>query len=140
MIIDWTMHYVPIVLVCHSSGGVIAKEALCVANNQFPRYMTIINAIAAMIFFSTPHRYEDKIMGLSRCRGLLEATSGKNTKSSNASAEQEVAILLDLADRFQAISFRTPILSVHELRGTRINTNPLCPKFQLVSPEISFLV
>lgn len=47
----------PIVIVCHSLGGIVVKQALCVANKQFPRYGSIVNAIAGVIFLSTPHRY-----------------------------------------------------------------------------------
>lgn len=53
---DLTTHR-PIVIVCHSLGGIVVKQALCVANKQFPRYGSIVNAIAGVIFLSTPHRY-----------------------------------------------------------------------------------
>lgn len=120
-------------IVCHSLGGIIVKQALCVANKQFPRYESIINAIAGVIFLSAPHRYGDKITSLARFRDVLEATTGKSLKFSTSSIEQEGAILLDLADRFEGISFRTPILSVYELRESKNNSTPLRPKYQQVS-------
>jgi hypothetical protein len=46
---------------------------LCIANKQFPRYGSIVNAIAGVIFLSTPHRYGDKITNLSRFRDVFEA-------------------------------------------------------------------
>ncbi|KAL7794447.1 tetratricopeptide repeat domain-containing protein [Trichoderma ceciliae] len=126
----------PMVIVCHSLGGVIVKQASCVANKQFPRYGSIVNAIAAVTFLSTPHRYGDKATSLTRFRDVLEATTGKSLKISSANVEQEGAILLDLADRFEGISFRTPILSVYELSESKNSSTPLRPKYQqLVNRE-----
>lgn len=119
-------------VVCHSLGGIVVKQALCVANKQFPRYGSIVNAIAGVIFLSTPHRYGDKATSLSRFRDVLEATTGKSLKIPSANIEQEGAILLDLADRFEGISFRTPILSVYELRESKNTSTPLRPKYQQV--------
>lgn len=111
------------------------KQALCVANKQFARYGSIVNAIAGVVFLSTPHRYGDKTVSLIRFRDVLEATTGRNVKISNANIEQEGAILLDLADRFEGISFRTPILSVYEMKESKISSTSLRPKHQQVSFE-----
>lgn len=120
-------------LVCHSLGGIIVKQALCVANKQFDRYGSTVNAVAGVIFFSTPHRYGDQTTSFTRFRDVLEATSGKTLKTPSANIEQEGAALIDLADRFEGISFRTPILSVYEMRETKNNATPLRPKYQQVS-------
>lgn len=116
---------------CHSLGGVIVKQALCVANKQFARYGKIVNAIAGVLFLSTPHRYGDKTANLARFRDILETTSGKALKIPSSNAEQEGSILFDLADRFEGIAFRTPILSVYELRESRSGT-PLLQKYHQV--------
>ena len=108
----------------------MVKQALCVANKQFPRYESIVNAIAGVVFLSTPHRHGDKTMSLMRFRDVLEATTGRNLKFPNTNIEQEGAILLDLADRFEGISFRTPVLSVYELRESKNSIAPLRPKYQ----------
>lgn len=125
----------PMVIVCHSLGGIIVKQALCVANKQFHRYGSIVNAIAGIIFLSTPHRYADKTACAVRFREILEATMGRGSKVTNAIVERESTILLDLADRFEGISLRTPMLSAYELRESRISSTPLRPKYQQVSPE-----
>ncbi|KAF2709353.1 tetratricopeptide repeat domain-containing protein [Pleomassaria siparia CBS 279.74] len=122
----------PMVIVCHSLGGIVAKQALCVANKQFHRYGPTVNAITGIIFLSTPHRYGDKIMSLSHFRDILEATTGRSSKVTTATVEREGAILIDLADRFEGISLRTPILSSYELRESRISSTPLRPKYQLL--------
>lgn len=128
----------PILLVCHSLGGIIAKQALCVANKQFPRYGSIVNSIAGVIFLSTPHRYGDKTTNFNRFRGLLEGTIGKVPKISNASVEQDGAMLLDLADRFEGLSLRTPVLSVYELKESKTSSTPLRLKYQHVGSESPF--
>ena len=125
----------PMVVVCHSLGGIIVKQALCVANRQFHRYGPIVNAMAGIIFLSTPHRYGDKATCVEHFRDILEATTGRGSKVTNAIIEREGVVLLDLADRFEGISLRTPMLSTYELRESRISSTPLRPKYQQVSPE-----
>ncbi|KAF2665940.1 tetratricopeptide repeat domain-containing protein [Microthyrium microscopicum] len=120
----------PIFIVCHSLGGIVVKQALCVANKQFPRYGSIVNAIVGVIFLSSPHRYGDRTTSFTQFRDVLEATTGRNLKIPNANIAQEGAILLDLADRFEGISFRTPILSVYELKETKNSSTPLRSKYQ----------
>ncbi|KAI1362738.1 tetratricopeptide repeat domain-containing protein [Xylaria arbuscula] len=126
----------PIVIVCHSLGGMIVKQALCVANKQFHRYQSIIDSIVGVIFLSTPHRFVDKPTSFIRFRDILEASTSKSLKIPQANVEQESAVLLDLADRFESISFRTPILSAYELKETKNSSAPLLPKYQqLVNRE-----
>ena len=124
-------------IVCHSLGGIIVKQALCVANKQFPRYESALNAIAGVIFLSTPHRYGDKTTNLIRFKDVMEATTGKSLKIPSASLEQEGAILLDLADRFEEIRLRAPILSVYELKDSKNSSTPLRPKYQQVGLQTS---
>ena len=95
----------------------------------------MVNAIAGVIFLSTPHRYGDKITNLTRFRDVFEAMTGKNLKIPNPNVEQEGAVLLDLADRFEGISFRTPILSVYELRESKNSSTSLRQRYQQVSLE-----
>ena len=111
----------------------LVKQALCVANKQFPRYGSVVNAVAGIVFLSSPHRYGDKLASLGGFRDILEITSGKSLKIPNTHFEQEGAILLDLAERFEGISIRTPILSVYELRETRTSSTTLLPKHHQVS-------
>lgn len=84
------------------------------------------------MFLSTPHRHGDKTTSLTRFRDILDATTGKTLKIPNSNIEQEEAMLLNLADRFEGISLRTPILSVYELRETRSSSTPLRSKYQQV--------
>lgn len=119
----------------HSLGGIVVKQALCVANKQFARYGNLVNAVVGVIFLSTPHRYSDKTTSLTGFLDVFEATTGKKTKSSTANADDEGAILLNLADRFEGISLRTPILSVYELRESKVSSTSLRSKYQQVGLE-----
>jgi hypothetical protein len=114
-------------------GGILVKQALCVANQQLSQYEFIINAIAGIIFLSTPHRYGDKINTFAGFRDVYEATISKTLKIPQTNIEQEGAILLDIADRFEGISLRTPILSVYELKEMKNSSTTLRPKYQQVS-------
>lgn len=122
----------PIFIVCHSLGGVVVKQALCVASNQDNRYGPILNAMVGVIFLSTPHRYGDKTTNFIRFQDIVEAMTGREPKISNTNAEQEMAILLDLANRFNGTRFFTPVLSVYEMREWKSSTT-LRPRYQQVS-------
>lgn len=102
------------------------------ANQQLPRYESVVNTIAGIVFLSTPHRYGDKATTSMRFRDVFEAMTGRSLKISPANVEQEGAILLDLADRFEGISFRTPVLSVYELKESKNSSTPFRPKYQQV--------
>ena len=99
------------------------------------RYESIINAIVGVVFLSTPHRYGDKTTSFIRFRDVLEATTGRNLKIAGANIEQEGAILLDLADRFEGITFSAPILSAYELRESKTSSTTLHPKYQQVGSK-----
>jgi hypothetical protein len=51
-----------------------------------------------------------------RFQDIFEAMTSSKMQTTDATQEQQGAILLGLADRFERISFRTPILSVYELK------------------------
>jgi hypothetical protein len=91
--------------------------------------------MAGIVFLSTPHRYGDKTTCLGHFRDILEATKGRGSKATNVVIEREGAILLDLADRFDGISLRTPMLSTYELRESKISSTSLLTKYQQVSTE-----
>ena len=126
----------PIIVVCHSLGGIVVKQALCVADRQFHRYGSIVNATAGIVFLSTPHRYGNKITCLEHFRTILGATTGKVAKSTSTDIEREGALLLDLADRFEGISLRTPMLSTYEMRESRVTSTSLRTRYQQVSSRV----
>lgn len=51
----------PIVLLGHSLGGQLIKQALINAHNN-PKYTPIKNATTGLVFFATPHRGGDRML------------------------------------------------------------------------------
>ncbi|PPJ52979.1 hypothetical protein CBER1_10953 [Cercospora berteroae] len=51
-------HGVPIVLMSHSLGGLVVKRALCLISENSNRLHLLYDAIAASVFFGTPHSKE----------------------------------------------------------------------------------
>ena len=56
---------VPIIFVAHSMGGLVAKKA-CILGQNDVHYRDIIQSIAAVVFLSTPHRGTDLAETLNR--------------------------------------------------------------------------
>ena len=46
----------PLVLVCHSLGGIVAKQAIVIASEKVNRYPGISTALQSILFLATPHR------------------------------------------------------------------------------------
>ncbi|KAF4969332.1 hypothetical protein FSARC_3407 [Fusarium sarcochroum] len=46
----------PIIFLCHSLGGIVAKQALIMSHIQDETYGTIVKSTTGMAFFGTPHR------------------------------------------------------------------------------------
>ncbi|KXX80184.1 Protein SERAC1 [Madurella mycetomatis] len=45
----------PLLFVCHSSGGVLVKQALWLAFNDMEQYESVARSICGVVFLSTPH-------------------------------------------------------------------------------------
>ncbi|KAH3953529.1 hypothetical protein HBH53_029800 [Parastagonospora nodorum] len=125
----------PILFVCHSIGGVILKQALCIANEQLNHYEFLVNAVALIVFLSTPHSPSVKEDTLSHFMSVLKATTRKSIKIPSARIERESNILQGLTNRFEGIFFRTPVLSVYETIETRINDRVFRTRMQKLVDE-----
>ncbi|KAK4236388.1 hypothetical protein C8A03DRAFT_45622 [Achaetomium macrosporum] len=55
---DGTSHR-PIVFVAHSLGGIIVKQALMIARNEWKVFGDILTSTKGIVFFGTPHRGSD---------------------------------------------------------------------------------
>lgn len=111
----------PILAVCHSAGGIILKQALCIANEQLHKYEFLVNAIAGIIFVSTPHASIDKKETNNLFASVLKTIPRKIFKSPAMQNEVDNVLLWDLANRFEAIYFQTPVLSIFETKASKIN-------------------
>jgi hypothetical protein len=118
--------------VCHSLGGVILKQALCIASEQLHHYEFLVNAVAAIVFLSTPHSAPAKDNTYAQFMNILRATTRKTIKIPSNRNERENSILQGLSTRFEGIFFRTPVLSVYENLETKLSDRMFRSKSQKV--------
>ncbi|KAL1851758.1 hypothetical protein VTK73DRAFT_9363 [Phialemonium thermophilum] len=105
----------PIIFVMHSMGGLVVKEAyLCGKDN--PTYRSLVQAVSAMVFLSTPHRGTDKAETLGR---LLQALLS-NPKVFVAELASGSRTLDGLNERFRHVAPDLQIVSFYETRPTPI--------------------
>jgi hypothetical protein len=89
--------------------------------------------MAGIVFISTPHFALNKNNTFEYCMKILKATVKKSPKVRGARIHRESAIILDLAERFEGISIRSPVLSIYEKIETKTGFGPFRSKF-LVGP------
>ena len=114
--------------VCHSLGGLVLKQALCIANEQLYRHESLINSVSGIIFLSTPHLASNQKETIERMSMILRLTGKRFGKAAARTPDENGALLSNLSKRFEGIYFRTPILSVYEVKETRISENPFTSK------------
>ncbi|KAL2200742.1 tetratricopeptide repeat domain-containing protein [Corynascus similis CBS 632.67] len=129
----------PLFAVCHSLGGLILKQALCIANEQPYRYGSILSSVAGIIFLGTPHKGLTGPDTLARWQTILASTANikKPINLPEHRAAMETAMLTQLADRFEDVNLQAPVLSVTESKKTKVYMGILKYKSLLrVSPYI----
>lgn len=107
-------------LISHSLGGFILKQAFCVANQQLHRYEYLVNQVAGIIFISTPHFVSEQQRPLETLLLMLKASTRISLKLSPQKTEEVSFIILNLSARFEEIHLRAPILSIYETKETRV--------------------
>jgi hypothetical protein len=130
--------YRPLFCVWHSVGGLVLKQALCIANEQLYQYESVLSPVTGVIFLGTPHSGSTDGEILPRLLTLLARTSNmkKRISISDQSVARETAMLSQLASRFEGISLRSSILTVWESQRTRVSEDLLKSKMAQVSTFI----
>ena len=124
--------------ICHSLGGTILKQALCIANEQLYRYEPFVNSMSGIVFLGTPHLGSNQAETLDRICMILKLASKKPPKPLAGRVAEENAIYPNLSKRFEGLYFRTPILSVYEKVETRISKGPFSRNTHVVGqPKVS---
>ncbi|KAL1638140.1 hypothetical protein SLS58_008977 [Diplodia intermedia] len=104
----------PVVVIAHSIGGFILKEALCLAFEQKTQYMSLLKALAGIVFLGTPHSIsrDDEVWG-----GIPYAIdqSSKAKSLINPDAQNNLA---QLSSRFMQAAAELWVLSCYELEET----------------------
>lgn len=112
----------PLLLVCHSLGGWILKQALSIANFQHPRYDMLLKVITGIVFLGTPQSsLGDDALG-EQCLWILKAAnSGISNKQLIVKGKSDTSLLTNLAARFQDVNTSLDVLSVYEQKKTNIS-------------------
>ena len=114
----------PLLLVCHSLGGCLLKQALCTADAQQPGSNLLLSSIVGIIFLGTPHNDpKDRTWG-ERCLWILRAASGLSSNQLKGPNKAVASILSNLAARFSDSIFNVglEILTVYEEKSTDLST------------------
>ncbi|KAK6088625.1 NACHT and WD domain-containing protein [Seiridium cupressi] len=116
---DLNMGKVPLLFVVHSMGGLIVKEAYMQGQND-PEYESIIKAITAITFLSTPHRGTSLAQTLNRILDSIVVTSSKQYVADLVSNS---ITLQKLNEQFRHIAPRLDIVSLYETLPTPLALN-----------------
>ncbi|KAI0858271.1 hypothetical protein F4860DRAFT_486771 [Xylaria cubensis] len=127
----------PMFCVCHGVGGLILKQALCIANEQRYRFGSILNSVAGIVFLGTPHKARTDEETLARFLGLMTGTASprKPIRVAESRIKQERTMIYQLASRFEAINIRAPILSVFDTKTTKVSEGILRAKHMVLTDK-----
>jgi hypothetical protein len=110
----------PIIMVCHSLGGLIVKQALSIANLraiQNHKYRHFINCVAAIVYISTPHNPE--LLSDCALTVLKHFADVKLPKQHVLQLRDDAARLVDIVERYQHVNLGIDILTLYERLPTK---------------------
>ncbi|KKY18181.1 putative wd40 repeat-containing protein [Phaeomoniella chlamydospora] len=117
---DYAIGKVPIIFVVHSMGGLVAKKAILLGQND-EEYQQIIRSISGVIFLATPHRGSGLADVLAR---ILSASMQAPRAFLNDLSRSSVA-LEELNESFRHIAPRLSVWSFYETLATKIGVQRL---------------
>jgi WD40 repeat protein/pimeloyl-ACP methyl ester carboxylesterase len=112
---DMDIGKVPIIFVVHSMGGLVAKKAYLLGQND-DTYKDIIHSVSAMVFLATPHRGTNLAEALSRLLTALFQPSRDFIADLNKSSPA----LEELNEQFRHIAPKLSIWSFYETLATQV--------------------
>ncbi|KAF4539975.1 Tetratricopeptide repeat domain-containing protein [Lasiodiplodia theobromae] len=122
---------VPIVIIAHSVGGFIIKEALCSAFEQKNQYRDLLETLAGVIFLGTPHSIsrDDEVWD-NIPYAIDQSYKAKNLI--NSDARQRLA---QLSSRFMQAAAGLQVLSCYEVEKTKVKSSLLSSSKILIAPR-----
>ena len=112
---DLNMGKAPIIFVVRSMGGLVAKKAYLLGQND-EIYQEIVRSISAMVFLATPHRGSNLAEILNR----LLAVSFQPSREFIADLYKNSPALEELNEQFRHIAPKLSIWSFYETRVTPV--------------------
>ncbi|KAI4209636.1 MAG: hypothetical protein LQ351_007436 [Letrouitia transgressa] len=112
---DLNIGKVPVIFVVHSMGGLVAKKAYLLGQND-ETYKDIVRSISAMVFLATPHRGTNLAKVLNRLLTVLF----QPTRDFIADLNKSSPALEELNEQFRHIAPKLSIWSFYETLATPI--------------------
>ncbi|KAG8667969.1 hypothetical protein FPOAC2_13183 [Fusarium poae] len=107
---------VPIIFICHGTGGLLLKKTLCLCREQYHQYRHILDLVSGFIFLGSPHFTQDIVEAQNCLDLLLTFLNGGNGRS--RSRQNEVKHLIEVCKTFETFMTEVPILSAYESMET----------------------
>ena len=105
----------PLIFVTHSMGGLVAKKAYLLGQND-EHYEALVRSTAAIVFLSTPHRGSNLAEVLNR----ILAVSFQSTRNFITDLNRSSVALEEINEQFRHIAPRLSIWSFYETLPTAI--------------------
>ncbi|KAG6988859.1 hypothetical protein G7Y79_00069g096510 [Physcia stellaris] len=112
---DLDMHNSPVIIVAHSMGGLVAKKAYLLGQND-ETYQEIVRSISAIVFLATPHHGSNLAEVLKR----LLKISLQPSREFIADLEKGSHTLEDLNEQFRHVAPKLSIWSFYETLATPV--------------------
>ncbi|KAH8881087.1 hypothetical protein GQ53DRAFT_848516 [Thozetella sp. PMI_491] len=112
---DLGVGQVPIIFVAHSMGGLVFKKAY-LEGRLDDRFSSIIDAIKAVVFLSTPHRGSDLSEFLSK---VLAISPGSSSKQYVSELSSQGPFLRATNEQFRHVASKLQIFSFYETLETQ---------------------
>lgn len=116
---------VPLIFICHSLGGLVVKELLCIANQDHEGpYFPIAMRTENLIFFGTPHQadsgssWDDLLFDIALAS--TEGDPGKRRKVMASVIHTGSAVLKEVSERFYTYASQYHALSFYETKATEV--------------------
>ncbi|KAJ6565197.1 Alpha/Beta hydrolase protein [Mycena vulgaris] len=126
----------PLVLMAHSLGGLVLKQALIVGSNRADqRYKDILDSISSVMFFGTPHQGGSGVGPAEFVANLLHAVNLDARSDLIRELNPNSLFLFDLTGDFRQVidNLRTEIYTFFEGKETRIGKWPARRKLLVCS-------
>ncbi|KAK3392426.1 P-loop containing nucleoside triphosphate hydrolase protein [Sordaria brevicollis] len=129
----------PLVLICHGTGGLVAKRALsfCGGNTAY-QYRGLIDVLSGVIFLGTPHVTEDQGSAKNTLRLLAKCYKDEKVNLRRAD-DVDVADFTQLCKGFENTRLSIPILFACETSGEAHSTR-FIPLQKLLNKELKHVI
>ncbi|KAH0613051.1 uncharacterized protein H6S33_009431 [Morchella sextelata] len=111
----------PIIFVGHSLGGLVIKQALINATNNYEEYGVIKEATRGLVFFGTPHRGGNGASLGQVAANIITAVSGADRNDILRSLSSDSILTKNSNDDFRHQSERYRVLTFYETRKTKVD-------------------